>query len=165
VSEFGIRAGVVRGESLVPGETDPSKYKVGLNYGAPRVRVRAADWLHIEGELLTSVTEVGFSVGGGGALLLGDAYGSKMVLGFETIQVFGTRGYTRLDLVATKRLMLSPTIEVTNMPHADHGGVRLLGDATVDLGKGFSASVRGGYQARSFDRGGPSAGGGLAYAF
>jgi hypothetical protein len=165
VSEFGLRAGVVRGESLVRGETDPSKYEVGLNYGAPRIRLRAEDWLHIEGELLTSVTEVGFAVGGGGAVLLGDAYGSKLVLGFEGIQVFGVRGYTRLDLVANSRLIVAPMIEVTTMPHADAAGVRLLGEAGIDLGAGIRADIRAGYQARRFDQGGPTLGGGLAYAF
>ena len=165
VSEFGIRAGVVRGQSLVRGEIDPSKYEVGLNYGAPRVRVRAEDWLHFEGELLTSVTEVGFAVGGGGAVLLGDAYGSKLVLGLEGIQVFGARGYTRLDLVASSRLVLAPMIEVTTMPHADVAGVRLLGEGAIDVGAGFRVDVRGGYQARRFDQGGPTIGGGLAYAF
>ncbi|HEY8077546.1 MAG TPA: hypothetical protein VIF62_25645 [Labilithrix sp.] len=165
IAEFGLRAGVVRGRSLVPGEADTTKYDVGLNYGAPRVRLRATDWLHFEGELLTSVTEVGFSVGGGGAVLIGDAYGSKIVFGGEGIQVFGGRGYTRLDVVANKRLMLSPTIEVTNMPHADRAGVRLLGDAGIDVGNGIRLDLRGGYQARSFERGGPTIGGGLAYIF
>jgi hypothetical protein len=165
VSEFGIRAGTVRGQSLVRGESDPSKYEVGLNYGAPRIRLRAEDWLHVEGELLTSVTEVGFSVGGGGAVLLGDPYGSKLVLGLEGIQVFGARGYTRLDLVASSRLVLAPIIEVTTMPHADVAGVRLLGEAAIDLGAGLRVDVRGGYQARRFDQGGPTLGGGLAYAF
>jgi hypothetical protein len=170
ISEFGIRVGVVRGQSVVPrsvvpGEFDPARYEVGLNYGAPRVRLRAQPWLHFEGELLTSVTEVGFSVGGGGAVLLGDAYGSKLVVGFESIQVFGSRGYSRLDLVASSRLMLSPIIEVTNMPHADRAGVRLLGEAAVDLGAGFHAEARGGYQARTFNQGGPTLGGGLGYAF
>jgi hypothetical protein len=165
VAEFGIRAGVVRGVSLVAGESDPSKYDVGLNYGAPRVRVRATDWLHFESELLTSVTEVGFSVGGGGAILIGDPYGSKLVVGGEGVQVFGGRGYTRLDVVASERLTLSPTVEVTNMPHADRAGVRLLGDAGIDVGRGFLLNLRGGYQARSFDRGGPTVGGGLTYMF
>ena len=146
-------------------ESDPSKYEVGLNYGAPRIRVRAQDWLHFEGELLTSVTEVGFAVGGGGAVLLGDAYGSKLVMGFEGIQVFGARGYTRLDLVATSRLIVAPMIEVTTMPHADVAGVRLLGEAAIDVGAGFRVDVRGGYQARRFDQGGPAIGTGLAYAF
>lgn len=165
VSEFGLRAGAVRGTSLVRGETDPSKYDVGLNYGAPRIRLRAEDWLHVEGELLTSVTEVGFSVGGGGAVLLGDAYGSKLVLGFEGIQVFGVRGYSRLDLAANSRLMVSPIIEVTTMPHADRAGVRLLGEVGIDVGKGLRIDLRGGYQARTFNRGGPTLGGGLGYAF
>lgn len=165
VSEFGMRAGAVRGRSLVPGEIDPNKYDVGLNYGAPRVRLRAADWCHLEGELLISVTEVGFSSGGGGAILLGDPYGSKLTVGFEAVQVFGVRGYTRLDVVANRRLTLSPIVEVTDMPHADTAGVRLLAEGNVLLGFGFQATVRGGYQARTFDQGGPSVGAGLAYAF
>lgn len=165
VSEFGLRAGVVRGSSLVPGESDPSKYDVGLNYGAPRVRLRLDDWAHLEGELLISVTEVGFSTGAGGALLLGDAYGSHLTLGVEAIDVFGTRGYTRLDVVANRRLSLAPIVEVTNMPHADAAGVRLLTEAAVTLAHGFKLTARGGYQARTFDRGGPTLGVGLAYAF
>jgi hypothetical protein len=165
VSEFGIRAGAVRGSSLVPGEVDPAKYDVGLNYGAPRVRLRATDWLHLEAELLTSVTEIGFSGGGGGAVLLGDAYGSKVVFGGEVIQVFGSRLFTRLDLVASRRLVVSPVVEVTNMPHADRAGIRLASDAGIDLGAGVRLDLRAGYQARAFNQGGPSIGAGLAYAF
>ena len=165
VSEFGLRIGMVRGQSLIPGEADASKYDVGLNYGAPHVRLRLEDWLHLQGELLTSVTEIGFSVGGGAAVLLGDPYGSKLTLGFEGVQVFGVRGYSRLDLVASSRLIVSPIIEITTMPHADVAGVRLLGEFAIDLGGGFGLMLRGGYQARTFDQGGPTGGGGLAYAF
>jgi hypothetical protein len=165
VSEFGMRAGVVRGRSLVPNESDPNKYDVGLNYGAPRIRLRADDWFHVEGELLISVTEVGFSTGAGGAVLFGDPYGSKLIMGFEAVRVFGVRGYTRLDLVANTRLTLSPIVEVSNMPHAETAGVRLLSEVGVAFGSGFHANLRGGYQARSFDQGGPTLGGGLAYAF
>lgn len=165
VAEFGIRAGVVRGESVVPNETDSSKYKVGLNYGAPTLRVRAADWLHFEGTFLTSVTEVGFSVGGGAAVLIGDAYGEKLTIGFESIQIFGTRGYSRLDLPLSSKVMVSPIIEITDMPHAAQAGVRLLTELGYDIGGGFYGALRGGYQARSFNSGGPSVGGTLAYAF
>lgn len=165
IAEFGLRVGAVRGRSVVPGENDPSKFDVGLNYGAPRLRFRCAPFLHLEVEELTSVTEVGFSIGGGGAVLLGDAYGSHLTLGVESIEVFGTRGYTRLDIPAGRRFMIAPAVEVTTMPHATTAGVRLLGDVDADLGRGFTATLRGGYQARTFSRGGPTLGGGLAYAF
>jgi hypothetical protein len=165
VSEFGLRAGVIRGTSLVPNEAERGKYDVGLNYGAPRIRLRIDDWFHVEGESLISVTEVGFSMGGGGAIILGDAYGSKLTVGGEGIEVFGARGYTRLDVVASRFLTVAPIVEVTSMPHADHAGVRLLGEAGLNLGAGIRLDLRGGYQARAFDRGGPSLGGGLAYAF
>src|SRR5262249_44893836 len=70
VAEFSIRGGVVRGTSLVAGDYDESKYAVGLNYGATTVRFRLADSWHLEGELLTSISETGFSVGTGAALLI-----------------------------------------------------------------------------------------------
>lgn len=165
VSEFGIRGGVYRGTSAVAGETDPSKFNVGSNYGAPWVRLRATDWLHVEGEMLTSITEVGFSLGGGAAVLLGDEYSSHLTLGFEAIGIFGVRGYSRFDVVAGRRLRVAPTVEVTSMPHASSAGVRLLTDIGIDLGQGWLVTLRGGYQARVFDSGGPTAGGGVAYAF
>jgi len=114
---------------------------------------------------LTSVTETGFSVGTGAAVLIGDPYASKLTLGFESIQVFGTRFWSRMDISASDRINVAPIIEVTNMPHADNYGVRLLGELTGQLGQGFSASLRGGYQARVSTGGGPSAGGSLSYAF
>lgn len=165
VSEFGIRGGVYRGTSVVPGVTDPSQFDVGLNYGAPFVRLRATDWLHFEGEVLTSVTEVGFAMGGGGAVLVGDAYGSHLTLGGESVSVFGSRGYSRFDVRATRWLRIAPTVEVTTMPHASTAGVRLLGDVGFDVAPGWLVTVHGGYQARSFDSGGIAAGGGLSYAF
>lgn len=165
VAEFGIRAGMVRGRSVVEKEQDPSKFDVGLNYAAPRVRVRADDWLHFEGEFLTSVTEVGFSVGGGGAVLLGDPYGSRLTLGFEAIEVFGARGYSRMDLVANRWLRVAPIVEVTTMPHADRAGLRLMTEAGIDVSDSLAVALRGGYQARDFQRGGASAAATVSYAF
>jgi hypothetical protein len=165
LSEFGIRGGVYRGSSAVPNTSNASQFNVGLNYGAPWIRIRGTDWLHLEGEFLTSVTEVGFSLGGGGAILLGNAYGSHLTLGFESVDVFGSRGYSRFDGVAGGWLHVASTVEVTNMPHASTAGVRLLMDVGAELGAGWLVTVRGGYQARTFAGGGPAAGGALAYAF
>jgi hypothetical protein len=172
VTEFSLRVGVVRGNSPVPlsdaqapGKSGDDRFKVGLNYGAPTVRFRLDDIVHLEAEFLTSVTETGFSVGTGGAFLLGDPYGSKLTLGFESIQVFGTRFWSRMDVRASDRIIVAPMVEVTNMPHADNYGVRLLGEVTGQLGAGFSAALRGGYQARVSTGGGPSAGATLGYAF
>ena len=104
IAEFGIRAGVVRGPN-----PDPTKPDLGLNYGAPSSRLRLGDIWHLEGEFLTSVTEVGFSVGVGSALVVGDPYGSKLSLGFESIQVFGTRLYSRMDIAARRNLVIAPS--------------------------------------------------------
>jgi hypothetical protein len=162
VAEFGIRAGVVRGPNPDP---DPNKPDLGLNYGAPRVRFRLGEIWHLDGEFLSSVTEVGFSVGTGAALHIGDPYGSKLSLGFETIQVFGTRIYSRMDIAARPDLVISPIVEVTDMPHADRFGVRLLTQARFDAGKGIGLSLLGGYQARVATSGGPTVGLGGSYAF
>ncbi len=164
-SEFGIRFGLVRGSSVVPGQTDPEKLKVGLNYGAPRIRLRVVDWLHVDGELLASVTEIGFSVGGGGAILIGDPYGAKLTLGGEGIQIFGGRGYARLDVPAGKRVIIAPMVEVTNMPHASSAGVRLIVDVTFKLGNGVGLVARAGYMARDFTDVGVGGGLSASYAF
>ncbi len=172
VAEFSLRGGVVRGQSPVPlggppapGQSEADRFKVGLNYGAPTVRLRLHDMVHAEAEFLTSVTEVGFSVGAGAAMLFGDPYGSKLTLGVEGIEVFGVRFFNRIDIVATRTLTVAPIVEVTNMPHADQYGMRLLGEVDWAIGEGFSAAARGGYQARLFTAGGPSAGLTLRYAF
>lgn len=172
VTEFSLRVGVVRGNSPVPlsdaqapGKSGDDRFHVGLNYGAPTVRLRLDDIVHVEGEFLTSVTETGFSVGTGAAVLIGDPYASKLTLGFESIQVFGTRFWSRMDIMAGDRVSVSPLIEVTNMPHADNYGVRLLGELTARLGQGFSIAAHGGYQARVSTGGGPSAGCTVGYAF
>lgn len=175
VTEFSLRAGVVRGKSPVPVDevddgtgatakpSDP--FAVGLNYGAPSVRLRLADVCHVEGEFLTSVTEKGFSLGVGAAVLIGDPYGGKLTLGFESIKTFGTRFWSRMDIPASNRLMFSPIIEIADTPHANKFGVRLLGELGVDVGGGFSIAARGGYQARLYTEGGASGGGTVAYAF
>jgi hypothetical protein len=70
-----------------------------------------------------------------------------------------------MDVLASDRVTLSPIIEVTDMPHANQFGVRLLAQIGIDFGAGFSAAVRGGYQARTFNQGGGSVGLELGYAF
>ncbi len=165
VAEFGITFGVVRGSAVVPSSTNPNDFNVGLNYGAPRIRFRALDWLHFDIELLTSITEVGFAIGGGGAIILGSPYATHVTIGAEGIQVFGARGWVRLDIPAGRRLMIAPTVEVTNMPHASEAGVRLLFDANILLGRGFSLGLRGGYMARDFANGGFGGGAQAGYAF
>jgi hypothetical protein len=162
VMEFSLRAGIVRSEAPVPLGSDP---KPGMNYGAPTVRLRLHDLLQLEAEVLTSVTDRGYAMGAGGAVLLGDPYGSKLTLGAEGVNKFGTRLFSRMDIVASRFVTVAPMIEVTNMPHAEHFGVRLLGEVDVAPGAGFGFALRGGYQARVFTAGGPSGGLTLRYAF
>lgn len=171
VTEFSVRIGVIRGKApvpfqeLQPGQSEEERFDVGLNYGAPTVRFRLHDLVHMEAELLTSINQVGFSMGGGGALLFGDPYGSKLTLGFESVQTFGTRFFSRVDVLAASGVTIAPVLEITNMPSADRYGVRLLAEVGVDVGNGFTAAARGGYQARDAASGGPAFGGTLSYAF
>lgn len=171
VAEFGLRIGVVRGTSLVTlGALDAGKYKVGLNYAAPSVRFRMADAWHLDLEIVTSISEIGFSVGGGGALLIGDPYGTRLTLGAEAVGLsaatyFGSRFYTRLDLQVVDRVTVAPVLEVTDMPHAEAFGVRLYGDATVALPHGFTVGLRAGYQARKSTSGGVALGSTASFAF
>lgn len=171
VSEFTLRAGVVRGKSPVPFETAASgvseaeRFDVGLNYGAPSVRFRLSDLVFLDAEFLTSVTEVGFSVGAGGSVLIGEPYGRRLEIGFEAIQIFGTRFFTRLAVPANTWLTVTPNVEITDMPHAADFGVRLTTELEASLGRGWSAAARGGYQARAAAEGGVSAGASLGFSY
>ncbi len=157
VSEFGVRLGLVRGTS--PHTNGESGEKdVGLNYAAPWLTLRMADSVHLGGHLVTGVTEVDFSMGAGADLTFGDPYGSNLSVGFESIQGFGSRYFTKVDIIMSDRLLLSPIIEATNMPNADEYGVRLLAELGVQLNQEFRISARGGYQARNAVSGGPSLG-------
>lgn len=165
VSEFTIRIGIVRGSSPVSNAESRDDFDVGLNYGAPSIRFRLHDIVHLDASLLASVTEIGYSAGAGGAIHLGDVYGSELELGFEAVQVFGSRFYSRVNVATQSPFRLSAIVEATNMPHASRYGVRLLGEVSADLGAGLRAAARGGYQARDSASGGPAAGVTVAYAF
>jgi hypothetical protein len=165
IDEFSVHVGAVRGHSPVADTSPTGDTSVGLNYAAPSVRWSLSDAFRLETEVLASVTEVGFAVGGGAALDVGDPYGSKWRIGFESIQTFGARIFSQVDIRAAQRLRLSPIIEVTDMPHAGRFGVRLIGEARYQFPSGLGVAVRGGYQARDAASGGPSAGIRLDWAF
>jgi hypothetical protein len=157
ISEFGVRLGLVRGTSPHANGESGEK-QVGLNYAAPWVQLRMADSVHLSGHLVTGVTEVDFSMGAGAELTLGDPYGGNLSVGFESIQGFGSRFFTKVDIGVSDRILLSPIIEATNMPNADEYGVRLLAQLGVQLSREFRLSALGGYQARNAVSGGPSLG-------
>jgi hypothetical protein len=164
ILEFGIRTGMVRGHA--PIETVPGQLaqNPGLNYGGAFAVFRFHDIVHFEASLLTSVTEQGFSSGVGAAFHFGDPYGTKLILGFETVKTFGTRAYSRLDLVRGV-VRVSPIVEVTDAPHADRAGVRLVTEVGLTLPSGWALALRGGYAARDFNSGGAGFGGSLGYSF
>lgn len=165
IDEFSVHVGVVRGNSPRADTRAGESTSVGLNYAAPSVRFRLSDAFRLETEVLASVTEVGFAVGAGALLDVGDPYGSKWRVGFESIQTFGHRIFSQVDIQATQSLRFSPIVEVTDMPHADRFGVRLVGEALYLWPNGFGVAVRGGYQARDAASGGPSGGLRLLWAF
>ncbi len=165
VTEFGVRLGVLRGESPVPDVEDEEQFKVGLNYASPWVTLRAANFFHLRGDFLTSVTEVGFSLGGGAAIIAGDPLGSRLTVGFESIRVFGTRFFSRMDVQLGDTVTIAPVVEVTNMPHADRYGVRLLSELQLTTRGGFGIAGQFGYQARDSTRGGAGGGVTVSYAF
>lgn len=168
VAEFGFRLGVVRGtrplSQNAPETYQAKNYEVGLNYAGANVRFRLASIFHVDLDVMGSVTEIGFSAGGGAAFIFGDPLGIRFTAGAQMIgwpgdeTYFGTRFYTRLDLPVTSRFTLAPSVEVTDMPHAERFGVRLLADGLIGIGHGFSLGLRGGYQARVSRSGGPTIG-------
>jgi hypothetical protein len=174
VAEFWIRGGVMRGSTPATGERGGAPGVIeserGLNYGAPGLRLRLHDRFHLELETMASISDEGFSTGGGLDLLVGDPYGSKLVLAAAFVGVtaetyFGSSFSSRVDIAVHERVTVSPIVEATDMPNAERFGVRLLADVAVAIGGGFAANLTGGYQARVAAGGGPSIGGGLSYAF
>lgn len=161
VTEFTVKGGVYRATTPRSG----IERETGMYYTEPAVRLRMADSWHLELEGLTAVTQSGFQLGGGAELLIGDVYGSKLAVGFETIHAFGTRLWSRLDISATRWLMVAPMVEAADFPYGDRFGVRLLLNLSIDLGKGFGATLTGGYNAREMASGGAGAGLGLSYSF
>jgi hypothetical protein len=157
VNEFGVRLGLVRGSS--PRDVvDSGGPDVGLNYAAPWLRLRLHDVVYTTAHLVTGVTEVDFSLGAGVELTLGDPYGASLDLGFETIEGFGTRFFTRLNILASDRVRVSPIIEATNMPNAREYGVRLLSELGWQVMPELALALRGGYQSRAAVSGGVSLG-------
>ena len=70
-----------------------------------------------------------------------------------------------MDIAARRDLVISPIVEVTDMPHAERFGVRLLTEARFDAGRGVGLGLLGGYQARVAASGGPTVGLSGSYAF
>ena len=158
VNEFGVRLGLVRGSSPQDATLAGTDLDVGLNYAAPWLRLRLSDSVYATGHLVTGVTEVDFSLGIGAQLTLGDPYGASLGVGFETIEGFGSRFFTRVNILVSEGLVLSPIIEATDMPNAGTYGVRLLAELGFQLTPQFKLAVLGGYQARNAVSGGPSLG-------
>jgi len=164
VNEFGVRLGLVRGAS--PRNVgDSGSPDVGLNYAAPWLRLRLDDVVYTTAHVVTGVTEVDFPLGAGLELTLGDPYGASLDLGFEKIEGFGSRFFTRLNIQASNRVRLSPIIEASNMPNARNYGVRLLSELGWQVTPELGLAVRGGYQARAAVSGGVSLGAAASLGF
>jgi hypothetical protein len=164
VNEFGVRLGLVRGSSPRDA-SDLGSPEVGLNYAAPWLRLRLEDVAFATVHVVTGVTEVDFSLGAGIELTFGDPYGASLDLGFEYIEGFGSRLFTRLNILASDRVRLSPMIEATDMPNARDYGVRLLGELGWEVTPELELTLHGGYQARAAVSGGVSLGAGASLAF
>lgn len=164
VNEFGVRLGLVRGSSPRDA-SDLGSPDVGLNYAAPWLRLRLDDVAFATAHVVTGVTEVDFSLGAGLELTFGDPYGASLDLGFEHIEGFGSRLFTRLNIVASEQVRLSPMIEATDMPNARDYGVRLLGELGCKVTPVLELTLRSGYQARSAVSGGVSLGAGASLGF
>lgn len=158
VNEFGVRLGLVRGSAAANASLPDADLDVGLNYAAPWLRLRIDDVVYATGHIVTGVTEVDFSLGVGLQLTLGDPYGANLSVGFEAIEGFGSRFFTRVNIVVVEGLVLAPIIEATDMPNAGHYGVRLLSELGFQVTPELRIAVLGGYQARNAVSGGPSLG-------
>jgi hypothetical protein len=168
VEEIRLTVVRVRGEAaLVQMSDKPTATPIqpGIDYGRAEVTLLADDGTRLRGSLLLGASQFGFEYGGGAALVLGDPRDVNLELGVEHVTTLGTTGRLRLGFLATERVPMGASIEVSNFPVGGDAGVRLLYDIGYRFGAVTRLSLRGGYQGRTSVTGGPSLGANFEYGF
>lgn len=123
----------------------------------PRVRLRAASLLGFSDE--------GFSLGGGGYLLVGRPFGMHLEVGGEYMRNLGYSGRIRMAFNTVPKLPVGATIEVTTFPIDARPSVRLLLDAAYRFAPDTYVKLIVGYRGQEAATGGVSLGLEAAYSF
>jgi hypothetical protein len=158
---YGFIQGVtpaMRGAAGMPGLEN------GARYGFGEVRWRLHDAVWVDTGLMLGFGQDGFAAGGRANVTLGKEWRSCVQLGGEYVSGLGKSGWLRLQWDTVPSLLMGASVRLTDLPGAQiPGGVMLLYDVAVPLGKRVTVGLQVGYAARSQTQG--SFGGGLSTAF
>lgn len=175
-----IRFGYTRLEGVVPNapralpaacQTAPDSegcrfdagYKVG---GWFELGLAPVEGVRLDVRGMFMANQEGAAFGGRAELRAGVADANHLALGVEYQEQVGASGYFRLGWLATPRVPMALTVDVTDLPAALRStGVRLLYDVFYPLPAGLRLGARVGYAARDQRIGGPSAGLSASYDF
>jgi hypothetical protein len=135
----------------------------GIDYGRAMITLLASDVVRLRAAVLLGASQLGFEYGGGGSLVLGDPRATNLEAGFEAMTTLGATARLRLGFLATPRVPMGASVEVTNFPVGADAGVRLLYDVAYRFGAVTTLALRAGYQGRTSVSGGPAVA--LAYEY
>jgi hypothetical protein len=159
--------------------TEPAR-ATGMDYGYAEIALALSEVIGVKGRLLLGADDLGFAMGAGASLRLGEPTRAHLEIGAETIRRVGSDGFVRFAWDTVPRWPMSLALHVTNQPAAplrpavspaqpddlriDEGaptGVRAVWQIGYELTRAITLSVRAGYQARVSTAGGPTLGAGL----
>jgi hypothetical protein len=142
------------------------KVAPGLDYGYAEIRWRVGESVFVDTRGLLGADSQGFQPGAAAALLLGKPEGVYVALGGQVIGRAGDSGYLELRWDTVPAVPMKARVEVSNLPASERPvGVRMVFDASHELGDGVTVLGEVGYQARDSHLGGPTLGAAVSYAF
>jgi hypothetical protein len=126
----------------------------------------AIEGIRLDARMIVMATADGFKVGGRGEARLGARDASHVAVGAEYLADVGANGFFRLGWGTVRKLPMSATVEITNLP-ASHRetGVRLYYDIAREVVPGLRLGLRVGYAARNQSVAGFTGGAGAAVEF
>lgn len=138
---------------------------VGLDHGFVEVGFGPHDLVGFGGQLLLGASDQGFQTGGGGFVRLGLEPGAHVRLYGAYMNDVGWNAGMVLAWDTVPVVDLQAGVEVSTWPEDQTPAIRGWAQLGVPVGDHLQIDLRGGYQARRFDLGGPRIGGGLSWSW
>lgn len=118
---------------------------------------------HVLTRLFLGLDKNGLALGMGLLGRIGPERGTNLKIGANSVADIGQTGLVSLTTHVIERIPMSGIFEVTNRPVAEDVAVRLVYEADLLLTDTVGVTLRIGYNLRTIEHAGLSAGGGLAF--
>jgi hypothetical protein len=139
--------------------------QVGMGYGYTGIRFRMGRLVRGDLRIVLGAGPTKIDGGAGGMLLIGSEPGTHFDVGFEYLTEVGARGFLRLAWNTVRWFPMSFTLEATTWPLQNDISGRVYLTVEYRFGTHVILEVTGGYAARTWRIGGPSAGLGARFEF